>query len=96
MAFREDLDWLDRHTSQQLTRMEEHFASPEINKKSITVIEIGAGTAQPMARRLGENFLKNDRYRCALIRINPVKERDSQYKDERAYFKQLIKRQRQQ
>ena len=57
--------------------MEDYFASPEINKKSITVIEIGASPVQPLSRRLGENFLKNDRYRCALIRINPIKERDS-------------------
>ena len=48
-----------------------------------------------MAKKLGEMFLRNDKYRCALIRINPVKERWSQYEDEKTYFTELIKRQRQ-
>jgi hypothetical protein len=43
----------------------------------MTVLEIGAGPVQPLAREIGESFLKNDKYRCALIRINPVKERRS-------------------
>ena len=62
----------------------------------MTVLEIGAGTAQPLARALGDTFLTNDKYRCALIRINPVKERLSQFADEKKYFKELIRRQRQQ
>ena len=41
----------------------------------MTVLEIGAGPVQPLARNLGETMLKNDKYRCALIRINPVRER---------------------
>jgi len=45
--------------------------------KSITVLEIGAGPVQPLARAVGEDLLKNDKTRCALIRINPIKERRS-------------------
>ena len=74
---RDDLDWIEGDVSRQADRLEDYFASPEINKRSITVLEIGAGPAQPMAKILAEAFLKNDKYRCALIRINPVKERNS-------------------
>ena len=75
ISMRDDLDWIDRDVSQQLDRLQDYFMSPAINKRSITVLEIGAGPAQPLARKLAETFLKNDKYRCALIRINPVKER---------------------
>jgi len=51
--------------------------------RSITVLEIGAGPSQPLAREFGESLLFNDKYRTALIRINPVKERKSQYKWEK-------------
>ena len=77
-------------------RLDAYFQSPEIYRRSMTVLEIGAGTAQPLARTLGDTFLMNDKYRCALIRINPIKERLSQFADEQKYFKELIKRQRQQ
>jgi len=55
------------------------------------VLEIGAGPVQPLARTFAETFLKNDKYRCALIRINPVKERLSQYEHERQQFEDLVK-----
>ena len=84
--FRDDLGFLEGDSAQQMQNLDNYFKSPEIYKRSVTVIEIGAGTAQPLARKLGETFLKNDKYRCALIRINPVKERDSQFQDERKYF----------
>ena len=89
---RDDLDWIEGDSFKQLNRLEDYFESPEINKRSITVLEIGAGPAQPIAKKLAETFLKNDKYRCALIRINPVKERFSQFEDEKNYFKELIKR----
>ena len=73
-------------------RLETYFQSPAIYRRSVTVLEIGAGPVQPLARSLGETFLKNDKYRCALIRLNPVKERSSQYEDEQKYFRELIKR----
>lgn len=69
-----------------MSKLNAYFQSPQILKRSVTILEIGAGTAQPLSRRLGETFLKNDKYRCAMIRINPVKERDSQFKDEKKYF----------
>ena len=76
---RDDLDWMEGDILKQMNRLEDYFKSQAINKRSITVIEIGAGPAQPLARKLAEIFLKNDKYRCALIRINPVKERLSQF-----------------
>lgn len=93
---RDDLDWMEGESAKEMKRMQEYFESPAIHKRSITVIEIGAGPAQPLARKLADMFLNNDKYRCAVIRINPVLERLSQYKDEQNYFKDLIKRQRQQ
>ena len=78
-----------------MKKLQQFLASDDIYRRSVTVVEIGAGTSQPLARKFGETFLKNDKYRCALIRINPIKERDSQFKDEKAYFRQLIKQNRQ-
>jgi hypothetical protein len=39
------------------------------------VLEIGAGPVQPLAREYARMFLLNEKYRCCVIRINPVKER---------------------
>jgi hypothetical protein len=58
--------------------------------RSMTVLEIGAGPVQPLARHVGETFLKNDKYRCALIRINPIRERRSQYRAEKEAIQKLI------
>jgi len=85
-SMRDDFDWLESKVEAQNERMNEFFAKPEVNKHSITVLEIGAGPAQPLAREFAELFLKNDKYRCALIRINPVKERSSQYRYELGNF----------
>lgn len=93
---RSDLGWLEDDTADQLRRLDKFFKSKDVYKRSMTVLEIGAGPVQPLARHMGEKLFKNDKYRCALIRINPVKERDSQYKDEREYFLELVRRQRQQ
>ena len=82
IGMRDDVDWIEEELTTQLKKLNDYFQSPEINKRSITVIEIGAGSAQPLAKKMAEMFLKNDKYRCALIRINPVAERHSQYKDE--------------
>jgi hypothetical protein len=45
--------------------------------RSITVLELGAGPVQPLAREIGEDLLKTDTYRTALVRVNPVRERAS-------------------
>lgn len=74
-----------------MDRLDEHFSKPEIYKHSVTVLEIGAGPVQPLARELAELFLQNDKYRCCLIRINPVRERRSQYQYERERFEQFVK-----
>jgi hypothetical protein len=70
--------------------MYKYFERDDILRRSVTVIEVGAGPVQPLAREFGEMFLKNDKYRCALIRINPIKERSSQYNDERDKFQNLV------
>lgn len=49
----------------------------------MTVLEIGAGPVQPLARTIGEEFLKNDKIRSALIRINPRIERKGQFEWEK-------------
>ena len=92
IGMRDDVDWIEEELANQLQKLNDYFQSPEINKRSITVIEIGAGSTQPLAKKMAEMFLKNDKYRCALIRINPVAERHAQYKDEQNYFLELIKR----
>eukprot|EP00347_Sterkiella_histriomuscorum_P000419 403375937 len=60
------------------------------DKRSITVLEIGAGPSNPKVRRAAEQHLFNDKYRCALIRINPIKERMSQYNWEEKEIKKLV------
>jgi hypothetical protein len=32
-----------------------------------------------MAREIADDLIKNDKYRCAVVRINPVRERLSAY-----------------
>lgn len=74
----------------QTERMNEFFQRADIKRHSVTVLEIGCGPVQPLAREFAEVFLKNDRYRCCLIRINPLKERTSQYKHEQTQFESII------
>jgi hypothetical protein len=74
---RDDVDWMEDQVSKQHEKMNEFLQRPDICKRSVTILEIGAGPVQPLARSFAETFLKNDKYRCALIRINPVKERTS-------------------
>jgi hypothetical protein len=54
-------------------------------------LEIGAGPVQPLAREIGDDLLKTDSYRTALVRINPVRERGSQYHWEREEIEKLLK-----
>jgi len=74
-----------------MQRFEDYLASKPINKRSVTVLEIGAGPVQPLARQMAHRFYMNDKYRSALIRINPVKERLSQYKNEAGEIEKVIK-----
>ena len=46
---------------------------------------------QPLAREIGEDLLKTDSYRTALVRVNPLRERSSQYQWERDEINKLIK-----
>lgn len=52
-------------------------------RRSMAIIEIGAGPVQPMARELGRTRFLNDKYKGTLISINPIKERLGHYKSER-------------
>ena len=94
ISMRDDLDWIETKVNEQQERMSNFFQSDSVNKHSLTILEIGAGPAQPLAREFSEIFLKNDKYRCAVIRINPVKERSSQYRHECSKFEEIVKSRR--
>lgn len=49
----------------------------------MTILEIGAGPSQPLARELGRSRYLNDKYKATLISLNPVKERLEQFRWER-------------
>ena len=55
----------------------------------MTILEIGAGPVQPIARELARLRFLNDKYQCTLIRINPVKERSAQYSWERDQYEKI-------
>jgi NAD-dependent SIR2 family protein deacetylase len=42
---RNDLEWMEGDVGKQLEAMQTYFSRPDIKKRSITVIEIGAGPA---------------------------------------------------
>ena len=45
IGMRDDVDWIEEELANQLQKLNDYFQSPDINKRSITVIEIGAGPA---------------------------------------------------
>ncbi len=69
---RDDFEWIESKVAEQIERMNNFFKQEDIHKHSVTILEIGAGPVQPLAREFAEIFLKNDRYRCCLVRINPI------------------------
>ncbi|CDW72524.1 UNKNOWN [Stylonychia lemnae] len=83
-----DIDWMENFNSE----MNKNFVSwlDRNEKRSKTVIEIGAGPAIPLVRSISDAFLNNDKYRCTLIRINPRRERISEYKWEKEQIEKLI------
>ena len=48
----------------------------------MTIIEIGASCVQPLVRAVARERWLNDKYRCTLIRINPLHERQELYQEE--------------
>lgn len=70
-----DMDWLETRTTRQSEAFQAWFEPRRT--RSMTVLEIGAGPVQPLARAIGEDLVKTDKFRCALVRINIVKERKS-------------------
>lgn len=84
-----DLEWVERMTQQQADNFAQFI--DQNKKRSKTIIEIGAGPSTPISREVAEMFLKNDKYRAALVRINPVRERMSQYEWEKEKFFELSK-----
>lgn len=87
---KDDFDFIETKVDAQYKQMNAFLQQDEINKHSVTVLEVGAGPSQPLAREFGQLFYTNDKYRCCLIRINPIKERTSQYKREKELFDELI------
>jgi len=43
--FRADLGWMEEETTSQIRRLDAYFQSKEIYRRSVTVLEIGAGPA---------------------------------------------------
>lgn len=90
IAMRDDFAFIETKVDAQYKRMNSFLQQKDINKHSVTVLEVGAGPSQPLAREFGQLFYTNDTYRCCLIRINPIKERTSQYKREKELFDELV------
>lgn len=88
---RGDLDWNETQYNEQSKKFGDFLARPDIHKRSVTVLEIGAGPAQPLSREFGLMFLRNERYRCCVIRINPIKERTEQFKYESGQFEEIAR-----
>ena len=53
------------------------------------IIEIGTSPVQPIARELAMKKYLNDKYKCTLIRINPIKERTKEYQWEESKFDEI-------
>ena len=58
-------------------------------RKKFVILEIGAGPAQPLAREMANMRYLNDKYKCTLIRINPMKERLEHYKWEKEQYEKI-------
>ena len=87
IQLKNDLDFVEAETLTE-TRSFEQFLS-ENKRRSFTILEIGAGTAQPLAREIARLKFLNDKYKTTLIRINPIKERTGQYNWEKEQFEKI-------
>jgi hypothetical protein len=54
---RDDFDWIETKVELQVEKMNKFFKQEDINKHSVTILEIGAGPVQPLARQFAEIFL---------------------------------------
>ena len=72
---KDDMNWLEQRAERQNEAFNAWFDSKR--NRSITVLELGAGPVQPLSREIGEDLLKTDTYRTALVRVNPIRERSS-------------------
>lgn len=63
-----DMTWNDQRTMEQEARLSSWLELAQSQR--VVVIEMGAGTAIPSVRRLGENLVRNHP-QATLIRINP-------------------------
>ena len=55
----------------------------------MTILEIGCGPVQPLARELARTKFLNDKYKVDLISINPIKERSGAYTWEKEQFESI-------
>ena len=72
---KEDIGWIDTRAVKEDEEFKKWFEPNRL--RSLTILEIGCGPVQPIGRQIADNLLKSDKYRCAVVRINPVKERSS-------------------
>lgn len=64
-----DWNWIEARTRSQHLRMNKWLTDTQINRESLCIIEIGAGTAVATVRYTSEQLA--NRYDASLIRINP-------------------------
>jgi len=83
-----DIQWIEDRAQLQDKNFAKWFQP--LKFRSLTILEIGCGPSQPIARSIADDLLKSDKYRCALVRINPVRERTSQYQWEKKELAQLL------
>lgn len=75
-----DLDFVEDVFQKEYEELE-HFM--RLNKRrQFTILEIGCSCVQPLARKLAMERWLNDKYKCTLIRINPLHERPELYQEE--------------
>jgi len=69
-----DVDWIDTVTRQQMRAFDQWLTA--VRGRRVVVLEIGAGTAIPTIRNLGERVAQ--RPRTTLVRINPEAQDEEQ------------------
>lgn len=84
---RDDLEYVEDHTESEMRQFKTFLNKTK--RKSLTILELGAGPAQPLARTMARDRYLNDKYHVTLISINPRKERTAQYEWEKEKFETL-------
>ena len=84
---RNDLDFLENVLNEEMLRFQNFVRKNK--RRSMAIIEIGAGPVQPLAREFGRQKFLNDKYQTSLISFNPIKERTKHFEWERDQFEKI-------